>query len=108
VIHGNAGDGIYVDGENQEENTWLVCNNLITSNGGYGINAQTTWHEQGIFDYNAYYNNTSGLRNNLTAGPNDVTLTADPYTSESTDDYTLNATAGGGAACKDAGYGYNG
>jgi hypothetical protein len=56
-------------------------------------------------NYNAYRNNTSGPRQYLTAGANDVTLTADPYTNEAGNDFSLNATAGGGAACTDTGFG---
>ena len=46
----------------------------------------------------------------LGEGANNISLTADvsPYTDEDADDYTLNDTAGGGALCKDAGYGYDG
>jgi len=34
----------------------------------------------------------------------DVSLTANPFTSAGTGDYSLNSTAGGGAACKGAGF----
>lgn len=87
-----------------------VFNNILTDNTGYGLECATTGADAAAFvDYNAYRGNTSGEVNaNVTKGPNSVTLTADPYTDESGDDYTLNATAGGGAACKDAGLGYNG
>jgi hypothetical protein len=52
-----------------------IQNNIITSNGGYGIKflvAPVTTISQQI-DYNAYYNNTSGPVNNLTQSTHDVT-----------------------------------
>lgn len=100
VIDGNGGDGIDIN------SNAVVINNVITNNSGYGINVGTTWESlyHILVDHNAFLNNTSGLRNNVSAGANDVTLTADPYTSRATDDFTLNNTAGGGAACIDAGY----
>lgn len=36
--------------------------------------------------------------------PGDVTLTADPFTASGSGDYSLNSTAGGGTACKGAGF----
>jgi hypothetical protein len=109
VFHDNNTDGIRINGSPSASSGYVVIrNNIFTNNGGYGINCTASWHEDADIDYNAYRSNTSGARNNLTAGANDVTLSADPYTNEAGDDYTLNATAGGGAACKDAGYGYNG
>lgn len=45
--------------------------------------------------------NAYGAVTNWTAAQGDVTLTADPFTSST--DFTLNSTAGGGAACKGAG-----
>lgn len=53
--------------------------------------------------YNAYGNNTAN-RVGIGAGTSDVALSADPYTSESTGNFALNATAGGGAAAKTVGY----
>lgn len=88
-----------------------VTNNLLTNNGGYGMNvttSNTAFNDFAIFARgNAFYNNTSGEMNNLTDVDN-VTLSGDPYTDAASDDYTLNDTAGGGAACKNAGIGYDG
>lgn len=53
---------------------------------------------------NGFGLNASG---NLSAGtldPSDILLTANPFTASGSDDYSLNATAGGGAALKGAGY----
>lgn len=111
VCHDNGGDGIYLAGTPTGYNRSAIYNNLLTDNAGYGIDADASdaslvwWN-----DYNAFRGNTSGEVNTsyVTKGSSSVTLTADPYTDETSDDYTLNATAGGGAACKDAGLGYSG
>lgn len=94
-------------------------NNIVVSNGGFGIKASTTAGVPAstFLDGNAYYNNTSGAKSNMddvgtTNAINgvapyvrtlDVTLTGDPFTSSSTGDFTLNNTAGAGAACRAAG-----
>lgn len=52
---------------------------------------------------NFFYNNTSH-RSGVSAASDDVDLSVDPYTSQSTGDYSLNATAGGGAAVRAAAY----
>ncbi|MEK6862471.1 MAG: hypothetical protein AABY07_11015, partial [Nanoarchaeota archaeon] len=111
IIHGNGRDGInrdsYCIGDQFQ-------NNIITSNGRYGINfVGGAIPTIPFINYNAFRNNTSGAKNNMnsTTGSysvgswtsNDITLTADPYTNAAGDDYTLNNTGGGGAACKAAG-----
>ena len=89
---GNADDGIEVTGYGS-----LVVDNVITSNGGYGINADAEWKYGGVANSNAFFGNTSGQVNNITNGPDDITLTADPFTDAANGDFTLNTTAGGGA-----------
>ncbi len=108
VFHDNTGSGIVSSG------TWSttfggvsILNNIFTENGAYGIAFGSAGSDAHVFeDFNAFRGNTSGETNNLdTQGANDVTLTADPYTAVGSDDYSLNATAGGGADCRDAGFG---
>jgi hypothetical protein len=104
----NGGSGIVLD-EQGTSGSVIVENNIFAFNTRYGIEHLDTYQTQKnnkmlLTDYNAYYSNTSGERLNLDAGANDVTLTADPFTSRGDDDYTLNNTAGGGAACKAAGF----
>jgi hypothetical protein len=105
VIHGNGRHGILLD-QNYLSIQQSIQNNIITSNGGYGIKflvAPVTTISQQI-DYNAFRANTSGPVNNLTQGAHDVLLTADPYTNAAGNDFSLNTTAGGGAACRAAGF----
>lgn len=101
VSYGNAGNGVY------NPNTYeagSVINCIIYGNNGYGIRWGYTIPATGNIDFNAIGGNTSGPRLNVTAGPNDVALTADPFTNAAAGDFSLNSTAGGGAACKAVGY----
>lgn len=110
---GNTGDGFNGDSDTPAVSTYWFFNNLAYGNGGYGWN----WATNGTLDtaveaafsapfvfHNAYGGNTSGARGGLAiAGVGDVTLTADPFTNAAGRDYSLNATAGGGAAARAAG-----
>jgi len=102
TIVDNGGDGISVTGTTNASNSLISRNNVIAYNGAYGELGVSSGR---VFsDYNAYYSNTSGEVSNVTKGANSVTLSADPFTARGSDDYTLNATAGGGAACREAGF----
>jgi hypothetical protein len=102
TLAGNGRDGIRVA---EACNIALYCvNNLCASNGGYGLNfANGLVPAAPEYDTNAYYNNTSGARNNCGSGAHDVLLTADPFTNSAGGNFALNNTAGGGAAAKAAG-----
>ncbi len=52
---------------------------------------------------NAYGNNTNPSTN-WPGSPGDIALSADPFVSGSGGNFALNSTAGGGTACKQAGY----
>lgn len=114
VFHGNTGPGLEINGTlvlNMGPLT--VTNNLFTENSTYGILVTTPTSNQGgsiamYEDNNAFRNNTAGETSGFVQGANDVTLTADPYTDEASDDFTLNDTEGGGALCRNAGQGYSG
>ena len=96
IIHGSTSHGVNI--VSGEVNGHLIAGNIITDNGGYGINCANAREDASfLITGNAFRGNTSGEGNNVTIDSTNITLTADPYTSESTDDYTLNNTAGGGA-----------
>lgn len=99
-ISNNTGDGVNVTGGAQSIQAW---NNIITSNGGYGINfTSSNAAQMNAVLNNAFYSNTSGSYVNVfTVG--DVILTGVPYTSAGSN-FTLNSTSGAGAACKNAGF----
>jgi len=92
IIYGNTSDGVNVTGYAS-----VITDNIISSNGGYGINADAEWQLGSVEDRNAFYSNTSGSLNNITAGSFDITLTADPFTDAASGDFTINETSGGGA-----------
>lgn len=84
-------------------------NNIIYGNGGFGVtmdNSSTfnlpSWNQFGAC--NAFGSNTSGDRSKFPSLPGDVALTANPFTSDSTGDFSLNNTSGGGPVCKAAGF----
>jgi len=103
VAYDCSQDGICLDGGNAGLAT-CIHNCILAENGGYGINSTSTNYTDCPSDHNAFYSNTSGLRNNWTAGAADVTLSADPFTDGASGDFSLNATAGGGADCRAAGF----
>lgn len=100
VSYGNGRDGFRLTGGHG-----LVSNCIAEGNSGAGYtissNAITTVN-------NAGYNNTGG--NVVTTSQTHcaqvgfVTLTASPFTNAASSDFSLNTTAGGGAACRAAGY----
>ncbi len=106
IAYGNAGQGL----DNAGTYAALSVRNCIFSqNGTYGQNVIAQNVARPDNDYNFYYSNTSGARNGLVAGAHDVTLTANPFTNVSLSangaaDFSLNTTAGGGAAVRAAGY----
>lgn len=62
----NTNDGLNIaSGSNQP--ALSIINNIFANNGGYGVNgpANTSVLAPGHVDYNLYYSNTSGHRNNL-------------------------------------------
>jgi len=105
VSHGNTTDGI--DVTSSYPTMFYVSNCILDGNGGYGIRCLITNGDGQSFllSHNAFRSNTSGnYVSGEIYGVNDIILTADPFTDAAADDYTLNDTAGGGAACRTAGF----
>lgn len=97
----NTGDGIST-GTNTAT-ALILLNSIVDGNGGYGVDlAVNKWMLQLIGSI-AWRANSSGDVNNALKSSTDVTLSSDPFTDRSTDDFTLNATGGGGADCKGIG-----
>lgn len=105
TIHGNGGNGFTLNSVGAIS-SFCVVNNIFSNHAaGYGISGVSAYAEMPIYsDFNGFYSNASGHRNNWPTGSNDVSLSSDPYTDEANDDYTLNATAGGGADLTGAGF----
>lgn len=103
TCYGNGGAGIRYE-HNYVSRLGSISNNILSQNGGVGLRTTNTYSNgrpSELVDYNAFYSNTGGERSSFAAGPNDVTLTGDPFTAKGSDDYSLIAT-GGGAQCRGA------
>jgi hypothetical protein len=106
VIYGCTSDGVRFVTTTDVQIAGSVRNNVIVANGGYGINLQAGTlilndkFLAGRFDRNAFYLNTSGTKNLFSVGPNDVTLSADPFIDAVGGDFGLNNVASGGALLK--------
>jgi len=117
TIYNNGQDGIQFTNNASLGSDSTARNNLLISNARYGLNGYNVnpgWGKFPQWDGNAYFGNTTAARNNAddtgttnpinAANPYtntlDVTLTASPFTNAGTHDFTLNSTAGGGAAAK--------
>lgn len=83
---------------------FVIHSNIFYGNGTYGISVNTLSIALVSVGQNAYGANTTAPYLNMPAGTGDVTLTATPFTSSGTGDYSLNSSAGGGALCKGVGF----
>lgn len=98
TIHNNGSDGININNSTNFIAATIVAN-MITKNGGYGINYTGTGGDalKAVIDGNNYGNasdstaNTSGSVNGFTAGANDQTIAAG-YTNAAGGDYSIPAT----------------
>lgn len=103
-IRDNGSDGIKITSA-PNPYPLFVWNNIFWNNTGFGINFTNNRTAASTYSHsNAFGSNGSGATHNWPQGTGAVTLTADPNTNASGNDYTLNNTAGGGAALKAAGY----
>lgn len=108
VLHGNAGSGFYFVENGLQNMSIDSC--IFSENGGYGINvtdgtaALNLRRSRKLPKNNAFYSNTSGSYNNFAGGDGDVILSASPFVDAAGGDFTLNSTAGAGAACRSAGF----
>jgi hypothetical protein len=106
TIAGNGSHGVVLS---NDRSYTVMFGNLLSGNGGYGVSGATdrvtgNTQEYLWLRYNAFYNNTSGQTNAGSVSAPNITLTADPFTNSGSGDYSLNNTAGGGAACRAAGF----
>lgn len=100
----NTGDGF------QDDDTPVIYpeNSVFWGNGGWGINlisqSAVYAYSQSLHTNNAYGANTSGDRNFFLGGQGDISITAQPFVSPTTGNFTPNGTAGGGLALKAVGF----
>lgn len=111
IIHYNTSHGIDLGSELFNYVT-SYFNNIISSNGGYGINtsASSALYAPPTGDYNCYYNNDSGnFHPNINGGtvPGNSNVLADPQfinTLVGSEDFRLKSTS----PCLNTGIGYKG
>ncbi len=109
VFYANTASGIKIDATAGFQMRLSAENCIFWGNGAYGINAtsslaSTNQNLNAYIKNCAFGSNTTANYNNLQARLSDITLTVDPFTNGAAGDFSLNATAGGGAACKAAGF----
>ncbi len=82
-----------------------LLNCISDSNGGWGITINSNAAHPALYNC-ATRNNTSGGIQQAVTGQEvgSITLSANPFTNAGAGDFSLNNTAGGGAACRAAGY----
>lgn len=104
VAYACGGDGFDSTDTYSALNAFL--NNIAYGNTGYGVRTDKTEQvaRPFLFDFTALGANTAGARLGFKAGAHDVTLSADPFTDAPNGDFSLNNTAGGGAALKGVGF----
>lgn len=109
IISNNGGDGIEYQGGSSSAYGGKIVGNIITGNASLGINyanstvfstAEYAEHIGFTSNGNAFYNNGSGEQNIVPNGPDDITLTADPFVDAANGDFNLNNAAGGGAVLR--------
>lgn len=100
--YGSTGDGFATDGT---YDLVKLENCISVSSGGYGYDYSINGGKDLLMINCAGYNNTSGNINasSVLRSFGFVTLTANPFTNAAGNDFSLNTTAGGGAACRASG-----
>lgn len=113
TFYGNGRDAIRLAGSYPRA---VVLNNIFMNNTGYGLNAVNAQQGSRRVDGNAFFGNTAGTINNLSASTGinapgaytytrNITTTYDPFVNAAGGNFELNGTGGGGAALKGTGYG---
>lgn len=103
--YGNTGAGINIAAGVAQSAIFQNC--ILSQNGTFGIN-NSGGQSSSVIQNCAFFSNTSGQTNNLgnfTTLMGTVTLSGDPFTAAASGDFSLNSTAGAGAACRGAGIG---
>jgi hypothetical protein len=109
IARGNAVDGLHLN-DTGGATTMEVTNCHFINNAGRGIRSVATDYSAAVsapmalfFQNNVFFNNTGGNYSQVPQGASDIILTADPYTSAATGDYSLNGATGGGGLARGTG-----
>lgn len=84
----------------------VMYNNIFANNTGFGIDITVLQSSSlsNTIDYNGFYSNTAGDRNNLSVSSHDVPMTQSPFTAPGSNDFSLNTVLNGGASLRNAGF----
>lgn len=87
------------------ERETIIRNNIFYGAGaGTNINMVTASKDAGFLMFNNAFGGSGAFSNtNCTTGEGAITLSGDPFTNAASGDYSLNNTAGAGAACRGVG-----
>lgn len=93
TINGNASDGLRIE-KTEQIQRGIFYNNIMSNNGGYGLNATVGSAALNDFlkrmiDYNCYYTNALGNYHNISASAHDLVDTDPQYTNAAAGDYTV-------------------
>ena len=109
IFYNLSGNGITL---NNSQN--VLCSNFtgnifhsITGNAFGAAADYSSGQEMSVIENNAFYNIAGSNYSNLTAGANDITLTADPFVDAANGDFNVNADAGGGDTLRANNYALN-
>jgi hypothetical protein len=101
VAYNSTSDGIKI----AQQAAVTIDSCILVSNGGDGINGNSQT-PIGVVNNCAFYSNANQTATLAAVVVNgSITLTGNPFTAPTTGNFTLNSTAGAGAACKAAGVG---
>jgi hypothetical protein len=100
VFRGNGRDGVRFNDASGGD-TASVRNCISYGNTGSSFKSAVTTYIEMDFDYNAY---VAASLSGVPAGAHDVVLTGDPFTNAAGGDFSLNNTAGAGAALRALGF----
>lgn len=104
IFWDNAGSGLDLS-VGEFHHFIIIRNNIFGLNTNYGVlgvSSPLGFAQPNFADGNAFYSNTSGEYRNIAGGPNDITLSADPFIDSANGDFRLNEDAGGGALLRPA------
>lgn len=92
TIDGNTTDGVTLQ-DTRSITSMLLIDNVISNNatgvnGSEGTSLAANNAAVFFFDWNTYYSNTAAY-NTISAGADDVTASGNPFTAQSTENYTL-------------------
>jgi hypothetical protein len=101
----NTGAGVKLGSTGGNEYGAVITNCILYGNSTYGIDYDGAFllAENRVTNC-AFGANTTAPIHNFTGDIGSVTLSGDPFNGRTSNDFSLNSTAGAGAACKGAGY----